>query len=851
MPGLLFAFLLMMLLLSPSLAAQEPTGIDTVDIDSVGVDTVGVDSLSVTAGESGLQETVSYSADSVILSIDGKKAYLYQNAVVTQGEDKLQAAYIEFDLQTKEVYAEARYDSVNGKYVGVPLLNYSGEELSALTMKYNFETGRGVSSAAEIAIEDAFIHVDRFKRVSENTIFGENLQFTTCDAPHPHFYFKASKAKLVTDDKIYADKLLLYIKDVPVIALPVSVFFALGGGRHSGIIIPSFRQSTIRGVEINGLGYFWAINDYLDTRLTTDITTKGFFNLDNRTRFRSRALRIEQSDLSLTYGRSRNGVEDPFETSWTAEYGHQQKFLKETRFSGRLEYATQDAFRKTTNELELAAQPEDITTQNIESNFTFTSVAAPFGIRLPYSLDYSRTQDIVTREINPERYVAAVNPQPWTPFARSGPEFLSTLSFGLQPRYTRQFVRRDTVAGGGFRTVTTQQGINLAPSFSLRPKLGYFTISPTIGTNSSIFFRRIVKQANASGGIDTNYINGFYTPFWWSVGATARTTLYAIVQPRIFGLNAIRHRMEPEIGFSLSPDFSDPSYGYFDQFFNPLTNRVEPYSIFEADRGTAPFPTAGESRSLRWSLDNSFEAKIDQGDTLDDRKITLLNLNLRGSYNFADTLFPFSTITAFASTNLGKVGSFSANATFDPYRQDSTGARISSRYAFPWVRVTTASLTFSTSFSNEGFNDERFLTRRGDSVEARRERFVERGYTFDRDEFYGSRVRGNNTYRMKWNIDLGGTYTISPQADGEIRKSFNIGPTFFFALTPTTTITTSGSYDLIEGRFNIPSITLEKDLHDWEMSIRWQQTNTQGSGIFLSIGFTPSMLRDLRQEFTF
>lgn len=833
----LFLALILFTLLSTDLQAQE--------VDSIGVDSVAV------SGGGNIEQTITYSADSVILSINGKKAYLYRNAVVTQGEDKLQAAYIEFDLETKEVYAEAEYDSVNNKYIGVPLLNYTGEELSALTMKYNFRTGRGVSSEAEIAIDDAFIHVDRFKRVSENTIFGENLQFTTCDAPHPHFYFKASKSKLITDDKIFADKLLLYIEDVPIVALPIGVFFALGGGRHSGIIIPSFRQSTLRGVELNGLGYFWAINDYLDTRLTTDITTKGFFNIDNRTRFRSRALRIDQSDLSFTYGRSRNVVDDPFETSWTVDYTHQQNVLKETRIYGRLEYATQDAFRKTSNQLELATETEDIITQNIESNFTISSVVDPFGIRLPYSFDYSRTQDIVTREIDPERITLSLSPQPWTPFARSGPDFLNSLSLGLQPRYTRRFVQKDTLPDGKFATVATQQGINLSPSFRLSPKLGYFTVSPTVGLNSSIFFRRIVKQANSSGDIDTSYVNGVYAPFWWSAGASVRTTLYGIVQPRIFGINAIRHRMEPSIGVSFSPDFSDPNYGYFDQFFNPNTNRVEQYSLFEADGSTAPAPNRGKSQSLTWSLNNSFEAKIAQGDTLDDRKITLLNLNLSGSYNFADTLFPFSVVNANATTNLGRVGSFSGNLTLDPYQLDSAGVRESRRFSFPWFRVTRASITFSTSFSDQGFNDERFLTKREDSVEARRERFVERGEVFDPEEFYGERVRGNSSYRVPWQIGLDGTYTITPQSDGEVIKSFHIGTNFSFTLTPTTKISSSGSYDLLQGRFNVPSISLEKDLHDWAMSIRWQQTSTQGAGIFFSIGFTPSMLKDLQQQFSF
>ncbi len=838
-------FLLLLVMLSLFSLAILPTFAQDATEAPV-VDTLGIDSINVSTGGSGFDKRVTFDADSIIFSIDGKKVYLYNNAIVTQEEDKLQAAYIEFDLDTKEVYARARLDSATGKHVGVPLLNYAGEELSALTMTYNFETGRGVSSEAEIAIEDGFIHVDRFKRVSENTVFGENLLFTTCDAPHPHFYFKASKSKLIIDEKIYADQLKLSIEDVPVIALPISVFFALGGGRQSGIILPSFNQSQLRGVELNGLGYFWAINDYLDTRFTTDITSKGFFNVDNRTRFRLRGV-IERSDLSVTYGRSRNNIDEPFGNNWTLTYRHGHRLLKETKLGGTLRYATEDAIRATTNRFEIPNRIDDITTQEIQSNFSITSVADLFGLRLPWGIEYRRTQNIVSREIQPEGFTINLNPQPWYPFARNESEILNTFSVGVRPRYVREF-RRDTITSDIFRS-TTKQGIGLSPSVRLSPKFGYFTLTPSVSLNSSIFFRRIVLQPDRDK-IDTAFVNGLYTPFWYSASADISTTLYGIVQPRILGINGIRHRMSPTIGITYSPDFSESDFGYFDEYFNPFTNRIERYSIFVGD-DVVKRPSQGETRRLKWELENSFEAKIARGDTLEDRKITLLNLRLDGSYNFADSLFPFSTIGLSAFTTLGRVGNFTGSATLDPYHVDSIGTRIPQRMGFPWVRVTSARLTFSTSFSDQGFNDNPFLATQSDSVESRRERFVEHRSGFDREAFYGERVRGNNTFRIPWEIGLSGTYTITPQATGDAITTFTINPDISFSLTPTTRITSGGSYNVLEGRFNIPTIRLVKDLHDWEMSLEWQQTRTQRTGIFFRIGFTPSMLRDLERTFEF
>ncbi len=832
------------------------------------IDSLGSDSLRVGVSPSGRDEAIVYSADSIIFSLNGKKAYLYRNADVQTGEDRLRAAYIEIDFESSELFASVVVDSATGKESGYPVLNYAGEELSARTLKYNFETGRGVSTAAEIAIDEGYIQVERFKRVSPDVVFAQNGRFTTCEDPHPHYFFEADRMKLQGTDMIFADRLQLYIEDVPVISLPIGFFFALGGGRNSGILLPSFRQSDDRGLELLGLGYYLIINDYWDTKLTADLSTRGGYNIDNLTRFRLRG-NVTRSDLKTRLGFTRDVEDEPLAQSLTVQYWHNQTFSPVTSLSGDLYYSTAtDPFRRTNSDInnnpEIALQGEegdyfeDITRQFVTSNVQFSSMVSPFGIDLPFSLGYSRALNIVTDEVDPEEYTAQINPRPWTPFANSGPEILNSLSLQLRPAYKRQFIRRDTVVGGGFADVRTAQGINLSPSISLNPRFGYFTISPRVQTNSSVFFRKVHKQANASGGIDTTYIDGVQVPFWYNYGVSLSTNLYGVVQPGIFGVNALRHRLTPSVGISINPDYSEPSYGYYDEFFNPLTNRVEKYSVFEADRTTAGIPGAGASRSITFGLNNSFEAKIDQGDTLDDRKITLLNVNLSGSYNLADSLKPLQLMTLSANSSLGRVGNLSARATLDPYRADLVNAETGIAdlnqkgvgLAFPWVRVTNASASFSTTLSDEGFRSERFQKELYDTNEvARRHSFDGRDNSFDEDRFYGRRVRGDSSFRIPWRASFSGTYSIIPVADS-IVNNFYVSTTFSFSLTPTTEIVGSGSYDLNQGRFNIPTISLTKDLHDWLLKVTYRPVG-YSEGFTVSIGFKPSLLRDLEQEFRF
>lgn len=840
----LFLVVLAMLSTSPSaqLLAQPETEEERPEEQSPDSDSLLVDSVRVTS-PGGFDKVVVYGArDSIIFTLDKKKGYLYGNAFVATGNDRLEAAYIEIDFTTKELYAEVRYDSANNRYVGMPVLEYGGERVSQEWLKYNFETGRGVSAAAETEIEDGFFHADRIKRVDKNVAFAENGKFTYCDAPHPHYYFSASKMKLVTDDKIYADRLQLYIEDVPIVTLPVSVFFAMGGGRHSGILIPEFRQTSQRGVELEGLGYFWAVNDYLDTRFTTDLSTKGGYNVNNRTRFRMRGL-IDQSDLEVTLGRTRTDVDLPLETSWIFGYRHSQRLGKYTTIGGNLNFTSQDAIRRTTTDVNNQDNLDDITTQIISSNFDFATQLDLLGLRMPFSVGYQRRQNIVTEEIEPEAYRAQLSLPSLTPF-KDGSDLMSSLSMQLNMNATQSYTRRDTLPdGAGFRTDETRRGANINPSISWTPKLSHFTISPSFSPSASVFLRRIQKEVNGNGELDTTYIDGVEVPFWWNTSLNVSTNLYGIVQPRLFGVNAIRHRITPQVGFRYSPDFADPSYGYYGEYTDPQTNTPVQYSVFEADQGAANIPTRGTRQQLTWSISNAFEAKIAQNDTLPDKNVTLLNLNLTGGgYNFADSLFPFSRMTLSASTNLGRIGNLSANATLDPYEVDSTNSNIPGGMPFPWVRVSNASVSFNTSYSSQGFNTQTFVSRLDDSAGSERSRFDFHRPPFDREEYWGERVRGNSAYRIPWQVSLGGTYTLTPLATGEVQTNFNVNTSFSFSLTPTVEIRSSASYDLEAGKFNLPQVTFRKDLHDWDMEIRWNQYS---NSVYFRIGFTPSTLRDL------
>ena len=111
----------------------------------------GPDSIRVGARTpSGAGTAISYSSrDSMKLSISGKVMRLYGDAEVIKGAMRLTAGYIEIDFRTSELTARAVYDSATRQYVGIPVFKDATQEFSALSMRYNFRTGKGITEAAE------------------------------------------------------------------------------------------------------------------------------------------------------------------------------------------------------------------------------------------------------------------------------------------------------------------------------------------------------------------------------------------------------------------------------------------------------------------------------------------------------------------------------------------------------------------------------------------------------------------------------------------------------------------------------------------------------------------------------
>ena len=112
------------------------------------------------------------------------------------------------------------------------------------------------------------------KGANDANYYFTNGTVTACDDSIPDYYFKANEIKR-TGSFVVARPAILYIGDVPVMWLPF-LFQDIRSGRRSGIIAPNVgvsdivRNSPSYRRDVEGIGYYFAISDFLDSQVSLD-----------------------------------------------------------------------------------------------------------------------------------------------------------------------------------------------------------------------------------------------------------------------------------------------------------------------------------------------------------------------------------------------------------------------------------------------------------------------------------------------------------------------------------------------------------------------------------------------------
>jgi len=824
----------------------------------------------------GIDSVITYKArDSVVFFAKSKRMHLKGDATAKFKTQKLDAEVIDIYFDKSLMQANGSKDS-SGKTRGYPMFTDNGKEFVGETIKYNFSTKAGTVTMGETTMENGFYYGSRIKRVDENTLYVENGCYTTCDHPHPHFYFSSPKMKVIPGDRIFFEDLYLYVQDIPVLYLPIGAFFPNRGGRQSGLLIPVPSTDVNRGVVFRGIGYYFALSDYYDTKITADIYSKGGIQINNNWQYK--LLYNFNGSLDLKYAYLRDNPAQPFITQYSIGLTHYQEITQQTKLSGNLAFQSNDFNRLT------AATLSDRIKQNVTS---FAALTHSFDNGATATLDYNRNQDIVLKTYNQSPRLSFSFPT-WMPFkSASGNSMFDNLalSYGLNAPYndsydrnitSTYFVENDSIKINPDTTFqsTYKFSIQHSPSITISPKVGFFTIQPTISLGWNTYTRRITRLYNSTTQQSTDAVEyGVFNELRYSGGISTSTTLYGISKPRIFGINALRHTFRPTVSLNYSPDQSGNT-DYWATFISPRDSLVTSrdtlrkaadtvqYSRFALDGGG--ISNRSKSLSMGFSLSNYFDMKVAQGDSA-DKNVELFGVDINSSYNFIASSFKLSPINfSLRTPSLGFLNWY-ASGTFTPYQEVLQLSKQFDSVLVPvqideylglsngLLRLTNFSI--SMSFSTQGGNTPSAqssptdTTKKDSSSSQIGSRFQRRMEYQESDaDLFGDKSPGFSHLNLPWNISGNLNYTYNKfSAFRDAQKSLNLSGNFQIRLTTTWDIGTGFNYDFINSVFGANTVNITKQIHCWALSFTWTPSGPY-TGYYLRFGASASLLQDLQLE---
>src|SRR6266513_2079887 len=177
-------------------------------------------------------------------------------------------------------------------------------------------------------------------------LYGSNSQVTSDENPVPDYHFSTGEMKWLNKNVMVARPAVLYIHDVPILWLPF-IFQDVRKGRRSGILVPRFGLNDIvRPVRsyqrhVLNVGYYLAINDYLDFLVSADWYAERYLSVRAKSSYKWLD-RFIDGDISF----ERYGQLDTPGSSIRLGWDHQQRFSSRTRFSATATLVSQLSFTK-------------------------------------------------------------------------------------------------------------------------------------------------------------------------------------------------------------------------------------------------------------------------------------------------------------------------------------------------------------------------------------------------------------------------------------------------------------------------------------------------------------------------
>jgi len=755
------------------------------------------------------RERVEYRAKQVTFVLGKRTVDLREEAQVVYEPLTLTAGKVLF-------HADKRYLEAEETPVLVDRSQGDQREVVGTSMEYNLGTREGVIDNGRTRAEEGFVYADRLRQIGDDDFLAGHGNSTTCDlvdkGKKPHFHFGSKKMRIYLKDRVVAKPVTLYIRDIPIFAVPFYVF-SIRRGRQSGFLTPDFDfgLGSSTGRFVNNFGYYWATNDYMDLTFKGSYQeTPSRFVAEINTHYAKRYLLSGRANYRQTIGSTTTLRDISADHSMT---------LGEWQVKARAEFRD-EGLRST--------EPISNNLHQRLDRFLLSDLSASrrFGFGASLNLAFSRRKDLgvlpddgvdqeIVRETLPN-YSFALNSRPLGRKPdRDGKggrlPFLSTvrLSFRSSGSTTRTETE-DTVIRPASATAEADTLFGVARErrsrashvvsvSDTRKLFGAFNVGPSFTASENWTDREF-------SAVDTT--RGFRRALTWSTGFSGGATAYGTF-PGIGPVQAIRHTVSPNATFNFQPEFRNLTYADSSGF----------------RRNRYPGISAGKRKLLSLSVDNRFQAKIRTADGI--KRVDLFNWSLRSSFDFLAERKGWRDVTSVVDLNRILGVNLSFNSSHDPYRQFRFN-NFQVRGAFGLRGVLPGADAGESVGGNPYAGGESALDRAGG------------------DTYEGGRVGSApvSSKTLGWNAGFTFSYLGNRLGDS-IDTQASMNSNLSLQITRNWSVAYHNTWRITEGELAGEGFSLRRDLHCWEATF---SGNRLGDDISFYFRINVKGLQDIKYE---
>jgi LPS-assembly protein len=212
--------------------------------------------LKFTGGVELEQEDTTLYADEVEIFTDQDRALASGNVVVSQGRNRIAADRADFNTRTR---MGTFYNATGIATIQPP--------------RQNAPTTGFVAPQATNQENDVYFFGEQVEKIGPKKYRISNGGFSTCVQPTPRWELSADTVILNIDHYTLLRQAIFKVKGVPLLYTPFIYYPTKEEDRATGILLPTYGASTIRGQTIHN-AFFWAINRSHDATILHDWFSK-------------------------------------------------------------------------------------------------------------------------------------------------------------------------------------------------------------------------------------------------------------------------------------------------------------------------------------------------------------------------------------------------------------------------------------------------------------------------------------------------------------------------------------------------------------------------------------------------